>query len=34
VKVYSKANAEQKSRARDLLTKLDITNANAYKELK
>ncbi len=34
VKVFSKANAEQKSRARDLLTKLDITNANAYKELK
>ncbi len=34
VKVFSKANTEQKSRARDLLTKLDITNAMAYKELK
>jgi hypothetical protein len=34
VKVFSKANAEQKSRARDLLTKLDITNVSAYKELK
>lgn len=34
VKVFSKSNAEQKSRARDLLTKLDITNAMAYKELK
>ena len=34
VKVFSKANAEQKSRARELLTKLDITNVNAYKELK
>ncbi|MGH2554026.1 MAG: DUF4835 family protein [Chitinophagaceae bacterium] len=34
VKVFSKANPEQKSRARDLLTKLDITNANSYKELK
>lgn len=34
VKVFSKATTEQKSRARDLLTKLDITNAMAYKELK
>ena len=34
VKVFSKGNAEQKSRARDLLTKLDITNANTYKDLK
>lgn len=34
VKVFSKATTEQKSRARDLLTKLDITNALAYKELK
>jgi Domain of unknown function (DUF4835) len=34
VKVFTKGNADQKSRARDLLTKLDITNANAYKELK
>jgi hypothetical protein len=34
VKVFTKANADQKNRARDLLTKLDITNALAYKELK
>jgi Domain of unknown function (DUF4835) len=34
VKVFSKATAEQKSRARDLLGKLDITNVNVYKELK
>ena len=34
VKVFSKATTEQKSRARDLLTKLDITNVIAYKELK
>lgn len=34
VKVFSKATAEQKSRARDLLTRLDITNVNAYKEMK
>lgn len=34
VKVFSKANSETKSRARDLLTKLDITNTAAYKELK
>ena len=34
VKVFTRATAEQKSRARDLLTKLDITNAMAYKELK
>ena len=34
VKVFSKADTEQKSRARDLLTKLDITNASVYKELK
>ena len=34
VKVFSKANAEQKNMARDLLTKLDITNTIAYKELK
>jgi len=34
VKVFSKANAEVKTRARDILTKLDITNSNAYKELK
>jgi hypothetical protein len=34
VKVFSKANAEQKARARELLTRLDITHAAAYKELK
>ena len=34
VRIFSHANADQKSRARDILTKLDITNATAYKELK
>jgi len=34
VKVFSKANADVKTRARELLTRLDITNATAYKELK
>ncbi len=34
VKVFSKANGEHKARARDLLDKLDITNAASYKELK
>ncbi len=34
VKVFSKANSEQKTRAKDILTRLDITNAAAYKELK
>ncbi len=34
VRVFSRATADQKVRARDLLTKLDITNAAAYKELK
>jgi hypothetical protein len=34
VKVFSKASPDQKSRAKDLLTKLDITNGAAYKELK
>jgi hypothetical protein len=34
VKVFSKANAEQKARAGELLRKLDITNTAAYKELK
>jgi hypothetical protein len=33
VKVFSKANAETKKKARELLTKLDITNASLYKEL-
>ncbi len=34
VKVFSKANADVKARAKDILTKLDITNTAAYKELK
>ena len=34
VKVFSKATADQKVKAKDLLTKLDITNGAAYKELK
>lgn len=34
VKIFSKANADLKMRAKDLLTKLDITNSAAYKELK
>ena len=34
VKVFSRAPADQKTRARDLLSKLDITNATAYKELR
>jgi Domain of unknown function (DUF4835) len=34
VKIFSHANADQKSRAKDILSKLDITNAAAYKELK
>lgn len=34
VKIFSKAPAEMKGRARDLLTKLDITHTQAYKDLK
>jgi hypothetical protein len=34
VKMFSKANTETKARAKELLTRLDITNAAAYKELK
>jgi hypothetical protein len=34
VKIFSKANTDTKTRARDLLVKLDLTNASAYKELK
>lgn len=34
VKVFSKANNDIKARARDILTKIDVTNATAYKELK
>ena len=33
VKVFSKASAEQKVKAREFLTRLDITNGTAYKEL-
>jgi len=34
VKIFSHANADEKTRAKNILTKLDITNATAYKELK
>lgn len=34
VKVFSKAGPDMKARARELLSKLDLTNAAAYKELK
>jgi Domain of unknown function (DUF4835) len=34
VKVFSKADPDTKTRARDILTKIDLTNASAYKELK
>jgi hypothetical protein len=34
IKVFSKASPELKSRARELLTKLDISNSTAYKELR
>lgn len=34
VKVFSKANPDIKKRAMDLLVKLDVTNANAYKDLR
>jgi hypothetical protein len=34
VKVFSRANNDTKTRARDILTKIDITNTAAYKELK
>lgn len=34
VKIFSRANADLKTRARDILSKLDITNSAAYKELK
>jgi hypothetical protein len=34
VKIFSKAEPEVKTRAREFLVKLDLTNANAYKELK
>jgi hypothetical protein len=34
VKVFSKAEPEVKTRARDFLVKMDLTNSNAYKELR
>ena len=34
VKVFSKANSDVKTRARDILTKIDITNNATYKELR
>jgi uncharacterized protein DUF4835 len=34
VKVFSHANADLKSRVREMLTKLDVTNSEAYKALK
>ncbi|MDQ6609170.1 MAG: DUF4835 family protein [Bacteroidota bacterium] len=34
VKIFSKADSEMKIQARDLLTRMDITNTNLYKELK
>jgi hypothetical protein len=34
VKVFSRANSDVKTRARDILAKIDISNTSAYKELK
>ena len=34
VKIFSKANADIKTRATEMLTKLDLTNSSIYKELK
>jgi hypothetical protein len=34
VKMFSKGSAEEKARAKEILSKIDITNAAAYKELK
>lgn len=34
VKVFSRANSDIKTRAKDILTRIDITNTAAYKELK
>ena len=34
VKIFSKADAETRTRAMDYLMKLDLTNAGDYKELK
>lgn len=34
VKIFSKADTEMKVQARNMLSRLDLTNANAYRELK
>jgi hypothetical protein len=34
VKIFSKANQDMKVQARDMLVKLDVTNASVYKDLK
>ncbi|MBO9658885.1 MAG: DUF4835 family protein, partial [Chitinophagaceae bacterium] len=34
VKVFTKADRDKKTRAADILSKIDITNGNAYKELR
>ncbi len=34
IKIFSHGNTDQKSQAKNILTKLDITNSSAYKELK
>jgi len=34
VKIFSKANSDMKGRAKNILTKLDVTNSANYKELK
>jgi len=34
IKIFSKASPDMKKRASDLLVKLDITNASAYKDMK
>lgn len=34
VRIFSRADGETKNQARNILTRLDITNANAYRELK
>lgn len=34
IKIFSKAETDMRSRARDYLVRLDLTNANAYKDLR
>jgi hypothetical protein len=34
VRIFSKADTEMKTQARNILVRLDLTNSNAYKELK